>query len=218
MSSLDYHKEQIKNIQQDDIDFSIDNSKCENLSLINSISIQKTREIIKLINQSEDVGAQSLKMLDEQYEKIQRFDNLTENINQNLETSSHILGKIKNFFFSRKTCKFEKIPKNTNDDIVEVKNDVNDVNNVICNDKNYNKISRNIDVKIKSEIVDKDIENELDYNLDEINSGVQNLKNIALNMNSQLDKDAQLLDRVNKKSEIVNKNINKMNKEITKVL
>ena len=43
---------------------------------------------------------------------------------------------------------------------------------------------------------------------------LKNLKNIALSMNSQLDKDAELLDRINRKSEIVNRNINKMNKEI----
>ena len=47
---------------------------------------------------------------------------------------------------------------------------------------------------------------------------MQNLKNIALNMNSQLDLDAKLLEKVNTKSEIVNRNIIKMNKEINKIL
>ena len=78
--------------------------------------------------------------------------------------------------------------------------------------------SRNIEIKIKSEFIDKDLESELEYNLDEINNGVQNLKNIALNMNTQLDLDAKLLDKVNIKSEIVNKNINNINKQINKIL
>ena len=37
-------------------------------------------------------------------------------------------------------------------------------------------------------------------------------------MNSQLDLDAKLLERVSTKSEIVNTNIKKLNKEIIKVL
>lgn len=78
--------------------------------------------------------------------------------------------------------------------------------------------SRNIEIKIKSEFIDKDFEYELEYNLDEINNGVENLKNIALNMNTQLDLDAKLLDKVNIKSQIVNRNINNMNKQINKIL
>ena len=70
----------------------------------------------------------------------------------------------------------------------------------------------------KSNFVNQDLEEELDNNLDEINRGISNLKNIALTMNSQLNADAELLDRVSTKAEIVNKNIKKINKEIIKVL
>jgi hypothetical protein len=79
MNTIDYHKDQIKYIQNE--------------------SVQKTREIIKMIKQSEDAGTKSLNMLDEQYEKLKRCDNLVENTNKNIETSSHILGRIKHFFF-----------------------------------------------------------------------------------------------------------------------
>jgi hypothetical protein len=58
----------------------------------------------------------------------------------------------------------------------------------------------------------------LDNNIDGISFGVANLKNMALTMNYALDRDKELLDKVNTKSEIVNSNINKMNKEITKIL
>jgi len=58
----------------------------------------------------------------------------------------------------------------------------------------------------------------LDNNIDGISFGVANLKNMTLTINHALDRDKELLDKVNTKSEIVNSNINKMNKEITKIL
>jgi hypothetical protein len=179
----------------------------ENIRYKQEQSIYKTREIINTLNQTQDVGSESLKMLNEQYEKLKRCDSYTENINHNLETSSDILGKIKHFFFPRKACKIEKLPQNNDNDDV-----VNNVINVI------DVKSKNKDIKIKSEFVDKDIENELDNNIDEINLGVQNLKTIALTMNSQLDLDAKLLDKVNTKAEVNNRNLSKMNKKITKLI
>ena len=176
--------------------------------------IKKTRDIINLINHTENIGIESQKMLDEQYEKLQRCDNLTENINTNLETSANILGRIKHFFFSRKACNIEKIPKNIEDKNIEDKN---------IEDKNISHI------QIKSDIVNKNISNNLDNldknkknelndNLDEINYGINNLKNIALSINKQLDLDAILLNKINIKSEINNNNIKKINKEINKLL
>ena len=58
MNTIDYHKEQINNIQYE--------------------TVQKTRDIIKLINESQDKGSETIRMLDEQYEKLQRCNNLIE--------------------------------------------------------------------------------------------------------------------------------------------
>lgn len=165
--------------------------------------IQKTRDIINLMNQTQDIGIESQKMLDEQYEKLQRCDKLTENININLETSSNILGRIKHFFFARKACDIKKIPKNVEDN--------DKMNKKLIEYAQDNKQNSTI---IKSVYVNKDMENELDNNIDEINNNLKNLKNIALNINSQLELDAKLLDRINTKSNINTNNIKKINKEI----
>ena len=176
--------------------------------------IKKTRDIINLINHTENIGIESQKMLDDQYEKLQRCDNLTENINVNLETSSNILGRIKHFFFSRKACNIEKIPKNIEDKHIEDKNiSLIQIKSDII-DKN---ISNKLDKHLNKHL-DKDMEDELNDNLDEINYGVNNLKNIALSINKQLDLDAKILDKINSKSEINNNNIKKINKEINKLL
>jgi len=181
--------------------------------------IKKTRDIINLINHTENIGIESQKMLDEQYEKLQRCDNLTENINTNLETSSNILGRIKYLFFSRKACNIEKISKNIEDTNIEDKN-IEDKN---IEDKNISHIQIKSDIVNKNisnnlDNLDKNIKNELNNNLDEINYGINNLKNIALSINKQLDLDAKLLDKINIKSEINNNNIKKINKEINKLL
>jgi len=172
--------------------------------------IKKTRDIINLINHTENIGIESQKMLDEQYEKLQRCDNLTENINVNLETSSNILGRIKHFFFSRKACNLEKIPKNIEDKHIEDKN-------ISLIQITSDIIDKNISNKFDKHL-NKDMENELNDNLDEINYGVNNLKNIAISINKQLDLDTKLLDKINSKSEINNNNIKKINKEINKLL
>lgn len=172
--------------------------------------IKKTRDIINLINHTENIGIESQKMLDEQYEKLQRCDNLTENINVNLETSSNILGRIKHFFFSRKACNIEKIPKNIEDKHIEDKNiSLIQIKSDIVDKNISNKLDKHLN---------KDMENELNDNLDEINYGVNNLKNIAISINKQLDLDTKLLDKINSKSEINNNNIKKINKEINKLL
>ena len=57
-----------------------------------------------------------------------------------------------------------------------------------------------------------------DKHIKDINTGIANLKNIALNMSDALDRDKIMLDKVNLKSEIVDSNMKKINKEITKLL
>ncbi len=187
MASNDSYKDNIRNLQQD--------------------SIHKTREILRMIDDSQNNGSKSLELLDKQYEQLQKINKTTETINYNLETSSTILGKIKYFFFPRKATKIEKIPK----DLVTDNNDNFDKTEIHSRRKNRS-------VKIKNKFVDETLEDELDNNIDDINVGVSTLKNMALTMNYALDRDKEILEKVNTKSEIVNSNIKKMNREITKVL
>ena len=58
--------------------------------------------------------------------------------------------------------------------------------------------------------MDKSLEEQIDENIDEINIGVVNLKNSALEMNFALDRDKELLDKINNKSEIVTTNMKKI--------
>lgn len=195
MTTIDSHKATIKTLQED--------------------SIHRTREILRIIDESQNAGSKSLELLDKQYEQMQKINKNTETINHNLEVSSGILGRIKYFFFPRKATKIEKFSKNLVID--DDNNDNNDDIDVPENVENHSKRKR-VNTKIKSEFVDESLEAELDNNLDDINDGVATLKNMALTMNSALTRDKELLNKINYKSEIVNSNIKKMNKEITKVL
>lgn len=184
--------------------------KKEHINMIQKESLEKTREIIRMLDESRDAGTRSLTMLNEQYEKLERANNLVESTNKNLEISSDILGRIKHFFFPRRACNINKLTENIPDN----RDDIDVATNNISNTRD----TRNKSFSIKSEFLNQDAEAELDNNLDKINHGISNLKNIALTMNSQLDEDAKLLERVSTKSEIVNTNIKKLNKEIIKVL
>jgi hypothetical protein len=192
MTTIDSHKNRIRDLQED--------------------SIHRTREILRIIDESQNAGSKSLELLDKQYEQMQKINKNTETINHNLEVSSGILGRIKYFFFPRKATKIEKFSKDL------VIDDDNNNNIDVPENLENNSRRKRVNTKIKSEFVDESLENELDNNLDDINDGVATLKNMALTMNSALVRDKELLDKVHTKSEIVNSNIKKMNKEITKVL
>jgi hypothetical protein len=71
----------------------------ENIQISQQNSVEKTREILRIIDESQDSGSKSLDLLDKQYEQLQKINKTTETINHNLEKSSTILGKIKYFFF-----------------------------------------------------------------------------------------------------------------------
>jgi tetrahydromethanopterin S-methyltransferase subunit B len=201
MTTIESHKDHIKNIQID--------------------SINKTQEILRMLDDSQNNGSKSLELLDKQYEQLEKINNTHDTINENLDKSSTILGKIKYFFFPRKVTNIEKINNNVNN---INSNNITDSNNIkdssnINNSTNINKLTKNKSISIKSnEFVDKTLEDQIDNNIDEINIGVSNLKNIALEMNFALDRDKQLLDKINNKSEIVTTNMKKINKEINKLL
>ena len=201
MTTIESHKDHIKNIQID--------------------SINKTQEILRMLDDSQNNGSKSLELLDKQYEQLEKINNTHDTINENLDKSSTIFGKIKYFFFPRKVTNIEKINNNVNNinsnNITESSN-IKDSSN-INNSTNINKLTKNKSISIKSnEFVDKTLEDQIDNNIDEINIGVSNLKNIALEMNFALDRDKQLLDKINNKSEIVTTNMKKINKEINKLL
>lgn len=183
----------------------------DNIKNIQIESIHKTQEILRMLDDSQNNGAKSLELLDKQYEQLERINNRHDTINENLDKSSTILGKIKYFFFPRKVTKIEKINNIPND--MSNTNNTNNINNI-------NNINKSISIKsIKTnDFIDKTLEEQIDSNIDEINIGVANLKNIALDMNFALDRDKESLDKINTKSEIVTKNMKKINKEITKLL
>lgn len=153
----------------------------------------KTQNILKIIDETNKIGTTTLETLDNQYEQLQKINKLSDNINENLYTSSSILGKIKYFFFPRDITKIDKIDKIDEIDKIDDINKLNNINTVKLNENNID-------------------------NQDEIYIGIKNLKNIALEMNQALDRDKDILDKVNNKSEIINLNMKKINKEITKLL
>ena len=163
----------------------------EHMKNLQQDDIHRTQNMLKMIDESYNHGSKSLELLDRQYEQLQKVNETTDTINHSLETSSTILGKIKYFFFPRKVTKIQKIPnKFINDD----KSDESE--------------------KSSSTIIQKELED----NIDQISYGISTLKNMANKINSSLDRDKELLDKVNVKSEIVNSNIKKLNKEICKIL
>jgi hypothetical protein len=170
----------------------IQNNNIQNNNIQNIKNIEKTQEIIRIIDHSQRTGIKSLEMLNNQYEQLQKINKNTDNINENLAISSSMLGRIKYFFFPTMITNLDKNSK-----------------------------LENIDKNSKLENIDKEVEPQINndlQNFNEINNGLHNLKNIAISMNNALDRDRDLLNKVNIKSEIVNSNIIKINKDINTLL
>ena len=153
MTTIDLHKDHIRHLQHD--------------------SIHKTREILKILDETHNAGSKSLELLDKQYQQLEKINKTNDTINHNLEVSFGILGRIKYFFFPRKAAKIEKFSKELTTD-----NDNADIDMPENLENNSKRLK--IDTKLKNEFVDSSLEDELDNNLDDINEGVATLKNIAL--------------------------------------
>jgi hypothetical protein len=61
------------------------------------MNTNKSQNIIKIIDETTKIGTKSLEMLDNQYEQLQKINKLSDNINENLDKSASILGRIKYF-------------------------------------------------------------------------------------------------------------------------
>ncbi|XP_052271078.1 synaptosomal-associated protein 25-like isoform X2 [Dreissena polymorpha] len=183
-------------------------------------SLESTRRMMALCEESKEVGIKTLVMLDEQGEQLDRIEEGMDQINadmkdaeKNLEGMEKCCGlcvlpwkKAKNF---EKSSDYNKTWKSSEDGTVNTNGPrvIVDQGNGVGQTGGY--ITR---------ITNDAREDEMEQNLGEVSGMLGNLRNMAVDMGNELGAQNRQLDRINQKSESNEERIKEANTRAHKLL
>ncbi|MGH0148408.1 UNVERIFIED_CONTAM: hypothetical protein FKN15_014138 [Acipenser sinensis] len=181
-------------------------------------SLESTRRMMQLVEESKDAGMRTLVMLDEQGEQLERVEDGLDQINQNMkeaEKNLTNLGKCCGLCSCEKMKDFEaggaykKVWGNNQDAVVS-----------------NQPLSRVVDEREKMTMSGGHIrrvtndarEDEMDENLEQVGSILGNLRNMALDMGNEIDTQNIQIDRIMDKATVNNSRITEANQRATKLM
>ncbi|KAK1154488.1 synaptosomal-associated protein 25 isoform X2 [Acipenser oxyrinchus oxyrinchus] len=181
-------------------------------------SLESTRRMLQLVEESKDAGIKTLVMLDEQGEQLERVEDGLDQINQNMkeaEKNLTNLGKCCGLCSCEKLKDFEaggaykKVWGNNQDTVVS-----------------NQPLSRVVDEREKMTMSGGHIrrvtndarEDEMDENLEQVGSILGNLRNMALDMGNEIDTQNIQIDRIMDKATVNNSRITEANQRATKLM
>ncbi|CAF0897224.1 unnamed protein product [Brachionus calyciflorus] len=181
-------------------------------------SLESTRRMVQLLEESKEAGIKTLVMLDEQGEQLDRIEEGADRINQemkeaekNLEGLEQCCGlcvlpwkKTKNF---EKGDDYNKTWKNNEDG----KLNQNGPRRIIGDTGPAGK-------GFVNRITNDAREDEMDENLVQVSSMIGNLRNMAIDMGNEIEQQNQLISRVDLKTESNTSRVTNANKRANKLL
>ncbi|XP_052271077.1 synaptosomal-associated protein 25-like isoform X1 [Dreissena polymorpha] len=183
-------------------------------------SLESTRRMMALCEESKEVGIKTLVMLDEQGEQLDRIEEGMDQINadmkdaeKNLEGMEKCCGlcvlpwkKAKNF---EKSSDYNKTWKSSEDGTVNTNGPrvIVDQGNGVGQTGGY--ITR---------ITNDAREDEMEQNLGEVSGMLGNLRNMAVDMGNELGAQNRQLDRINQKGDSLNTRVDTANKRANRIL
>ncbi|XP_070180157.1 synaptosomal-associated protein 25-like isoform X4 [Littorina saxatilis] len=183
-------------------------------------SLESTRRMVLLCEESKEAGIKTLVMLDEQGEQLDRIEEGMDQINQdmrdaekNLEGLEKCCGlcvlpwkRSKNF---EKGSDYNKTWKATEDGKVNTNGP-----RVVVGDPNGGMITGGYVTRIMNDAR----ETEMEQNLGEVSGMIGNLRNMAVDMGSEIESQNKQVDRINQKGTSNEVRITEANKRATKLL
>lgn len=183
-------------------------------------SLESTRRMIGMVEETQDAGIRTLVMLDEQGEQLDRIEEGMDQINKDMKQAEKNLeglekccglcvcpwNRAKNFEKGdeyKKTWQANEDGKVVNAQPQRVQDPRNNVQigggfvNRITNDKR---------------------EDEMEENLESVSNVIGNLKNMAIDMGNEIGSQNQQIDRINTKADSNNQRISQANQRATKIL
>lgn len=186
-------------------------------NILTDESLESTRRMLHLCEESQDVGAKTLVMLDEQGEQLDRIEENMDKINADMkEAEKNLTGmekccglcvcpcqKGKEFKEDASTWKSSEDGKVINSQparMVDQRNGAGPMGGYIA------------------KITNDAREEEMEENMQQVNTMIGNLKNMAIDMGSEIESQNQQLNRVNQKATSNESRIMAANQRATKLL
>ncbi|XP_065216989.1 synaptosomal-associated protein 25 isoform X3 [Planococcus citri] len=163
-------------------------------------SLESTRRMLALCEESHQVGVKTLVMLDEQGEQLDRIEEGMDQINADMREAE------KNLTGMEKCCGICVLPCNKSSSFKEDEgtwkgNDdgkvVNNQPQRVMDERNGLGPASGYIAKITNDAR----ENEMEDNMSQVNTMVGNLRNMALDMGSELQNQNSQIDRINRKGD-----------------
>nr|XP_006822036.1 PREDICTED: synaptosomal-associated protein 25-like isoform X2 [Saccoglossus kowalevskii] len=184
-------------------------------------SLESTRRMLQMAEESQDLGIKTIVMLDEQGEQLDRIEEGMDQINTDMrEAEKNLTGlekccgicvcPCKNFGNFEKGDDYKKTWKSSEDGKVVSSQPtarVSDERNAMMGNSSY--ITR---------ITNDARETEMDENVGQVSGIVGNLKHMAIDMGNEIEAQNKQVDRINDKSRLNADRINLANSRATKIL
>ncbi|XP_070503709.1 synaptosomal-associated protein 25 isoform X3 [Chironomus tepperi] len=180
-------------------------------------SLESTRRMLALCEESDDVGAKTLGAMKEQGEQLDRIEEGMDQINADMREAE------KNLSGMEKCCGICVLPCNKSasfkeDDGTWKGNDdgkvVNNQPQRVCDDRNGLGPQGGYIGRITNDAR----EDEMEENMGQVNTMIGNLRNMALDMGSELENQNRQIDRINRKGEVNNIRLDEASKRAGQLL
>ncbi|XP_076359123.1 synaptosomal-associated protein 25-like isoform X1 [Tachypleus tridentatus] len=180
-------------------------------------SLESTRRMLTLCEESQDVGIKTLVMLDEQGEQLDRVEEDMDKINADMkEAEKNLTGMDK--FCGLCICPCNKVNKFREDSGTWKGNEdgkvVSNQPTRIMDNRNGAGPTGNYITKITNDAH----EEEMEENMQQVGTVIGNLRNMAIDMGSEIDSQNHQLTRINQKAQSNESRITIANQKATKLL
>ncbi|XP_060947716.1 synaptosomal-associated protein 25-A isoform X2 [Limanda limanda] len=179
-------------------------------------SLESTRRMLQLVEESKDAGIRTLVMLDEQGEQLDRVEDGMNHINQDMkeaEKNLKDLGKCCGLFIcpchKKKRSDAPSKAWGNNQDGVVASQPAR-----VVDEREQMAISGGFIRRVTEDAR----ENEMDENLEQVGGIIGNLRHMALDMGNEIDTQNRQIDRIMEKADSNKTRIDEANQRATKML
>jgi len=188
-------------------------------------SLESTRRIRQLAEETEDVAIKTTAELDHQGEKLRGIEGQLDTINEDMKKTEKTLNQMDKFLGLFRMPKFGKKNKvkPSDDGIWKAGQGSQDdkMDRIAANREKsgagYNAAPMSSG-PIINRITNDDREDEMDENLQAVGSILGNLKNMALDMGVEIDSQNQVIERLTYKTDAVDNRVQQADKRVQKKL
>lgn len=183
----------------------------EKIGKVENDSLESTARALRVLNETQEIGAKTAQELYRQGEQLNTIDQRLDDVNNTLNATQKNLNHVKSVFGGLKNKFFGWSSKNVNTETKksEIKRETVSVNNL----QSFN--------KPKAEFVPitgSDREKEMNKNLGEMSAGLKRLAAMGLDMQFELDKQNNIIDKITAKSIKTDERINDQNVQMRRIL